>query len=86
MKKTFVIMFIEELEDGFGEYSFKTPKATYSVQAESEEEAIEKAKDDFADILFNADPYFEEYQDARDFMDWLDVRISEVKPGCNYLF
>lgn len=84
--KTYVIMFIEELEDDFGECSFKTPKGVYSVSAFTEEEAIEKAKNDFADILFHADPYFEEYQDARDFMDWLDVRISEVKPGCNYLF
>lgn len=86
MKKTFVIMFIEELEDGFGEYSFKTPKATYSVQAESEEEAIEKAKNDFADILFHVGDYYEEYQDARDYLDWLEIRVSEIEPGCNLLF
>ena len=85
MSKTFIIMFIEELEDNFGECSFKTPKATYSVQAESEEEAIEKAIDNFADILYSL-KYFKSFTAAKDYIKLLEIRISEIEPGCNYLF
>lgn len=86
-KKYFVIMFIEELEDGFGEFSFKTPKATFTVDAFTEEEAIEKAKASLADIIFSTEKdRFKEYQDAEDYVDWLEFRFGEVEPGCNLIF